>query len=256
MKRLKLAQSMHLLFLVCLLFTAIISVFIVKSKTGTAIFVMSDKAYDNIYTTSQDYEYYSNYISLYQSIPRIRGLNDRYFEKKLNKSIYKLSSQNRKNIISISRLYNENLLKDKLPPIKFEYTEKFSVIPSIKPYYNIAFFKYKYSGGAHGETSVNYLVINTQINSVVKLQDLFKSNINYLEILNKELSIQLQLLQDKNEIPLYKNPNEIKISAEQDFYIDVHGNIVIVFNVYEIAPYAAGTIEVIIPSYNISMYMK
>ena len=255
-KRSRLTRVIYLFILTTILCTGTIASLIVRSKSSTAIFVTSDKVYSNIYITSKQFQYYKDYISLHQSVPQIRGLDNRNFERKLNKMILHSSTKSRQSMIESSRNYNKNSIKDKLPAIKFEYTEGFSVIPSINPYYNLALFSYKYSGGAHGESTINYIVLDTKSNSIVHLKDIFKSNVDYLYILNNQLAVQLTSLQETTSIPLYIQPKDVSISENQNFYIDVDGNIVIVFNIYEIAPYVAGTIEVIIPKSNISIYMK
>ena len=248
----KSTKSIYLLFLGV---TILISLY-TKSKPGVAIFVISDKLYDNITTTSNTYQYNTKYISVYQSIPHINGLTDPYFQKSLNLKILKKSKQNQKNIINISKNYNKTSIRYKLPLVKFEYTESFSVIPSIKPYYNIAFFEYNYSGGAHGSSFIQHTVIDTQTNTIIKLKDLFKPNIDYLSILNQEVRLKIESLYNVDKIPIYIYPNKISLSTEQDFYINKKGDIVLVFNEYEIAPYSAGIIEVNIPISNIAMYIK
>ena len=256
MKRLKLTQVMYLLFIACAILINFDFILMAKSKPGSAIFVMSDNIYNDIYTTSKKHEYYSEYISLYQCTPQIRGLTDKNFQKSLNKQLVNASKKNRNMMIDISKRYNQDIIKDKLSPTKFEYSENYCIIPSFKPYYNIATFTYKYSGGAHGEGTVDYMVLNTETNTIVTLKDLFKPNIDYLNILNHQLEIQLTTLVNKSQIPLYNTPNDIKLSNNQNFYINNTGDIIIVFNVYEIAPYASGIIEVLIPRTNISMYLK
>jgi hypothetical protein len=103
---------------------------------------------------------------------------------------------------------------------------------------------YSYTGGAHGLTLQKPYNINTQTGEKISLKDIFKENINYKNIINEEIKKQIK------KDPTIYFPNVLEIVDEagykQPFYITKDG-IVVYYDLYEIAPYAAGIREFKIP---------
>ena len=75
----------------------------------------------------------------------------------------------------------------------------------------------------------------------LNLSDLFKDEVNYKEVINNEIRKQIEDMaqKDKENAGVYQFTT---ISDNQKFYIQ-DDNIVIFFDLYEIAPYAAGIPE-------------
>ena len=109
---------------------------------------------------------------------------------------------------------------------------------------------YKYSGGAHGYYEYVPYNIDMRNGKIFNLKDMFKDNVDYKIIINDEINNQIKALSNKEE-----NLDQIydfySIKDNQKFYIE-DGNIVIIFDLYEIAPYAAGIPEF---SINASKYI-
>ena len=76
---------------------------------------------------------------------------------------------------------------------------------------------------------------------ILNLSDLFKDKVNYKEVINNEIRKQIEdmVKKDKENAGVYQFTT---ISDNQKFYIQ-DDNIVIFFDLYEIAPYAAGIPE-------------
>ena len=216
-----------------------------KDKPGTAIFVMCDTPC--IMTTTKHIFKDSPIVSLDIKVPQLHGLSDKKFEKKLNKSFLRTAQDKAEDTIKNAEDYNKLSLEQQLPALKHEYLSNYTIIETVDPYFVIEFLEYAYSGGAHGLSTQTYVTVDTLQNTIVTLQSLFKENSNYLNIINNEISRQIQERISTGEYFFTGTDGFSSIKIDQPFYINTNGDIVIVFNVYEIAPYAAGVIEFIIP---------
>ena len=86
------------------------------------------------------------------------------------------------------------------------------------------------------------------------LENLFKENIDYKTVINEEIRIQIEELikSDKQNKGIYEFKS---IGDKQKFYIQ-DDNLVVYFDLYEIAPYAAGIPEFIINVNKIDHILK
>lgn len=100
---------------------------------------------------------------------------------------------------------------------------------------------YKYSGGAHGYYEDVSYNIDMRNGTDIKLSDLFKESSDYKNVINTEIRRQIEELVKKD--PQYNGIYEFNgINDNQKFYIQ-DSNVVIYFDLYEIAPYPAGIPE-------------
>ena len=78
----------------------------------------------------------------------------------------------------------------------------------------------------------------------VELKDIFKEGFEYKDIINKEINRQISKDPDR-----YFSGKDgfVGISEDQSFYIK-NNTLIIYFGLYEIAPYASGISEFIIPN--------
>lgn len=213
-----------------------------KEKPGAAIFVIATE--NSISACPKSYTHQSEVISLDIKVPQLYGLTDSKFEKEFNQRLLKEAVQRKKYAISEAELYNKDMIRDGLKPIKFEYLESYSIIPSPLPYYTLELFKYQYSGGAHGLGELSYITIDTKKNSIISLEDLFKPTVDYKALINNQIKEQINVRIKQGEFFFVGDDGFVSIKDQQNFYINQNGIITIVFNVYEIAPYAAGAIEI------------
>lgn len=101
---------------------------------------------------------------------------------------------------------------------------------------------YAFSGGAHGLTIMKSLTFDVTTGKLYSLEDLFKKDSNYVDVLSEIIKLQIK----ERQIPLITEFNKIK--PDQDFYI-ADKALVIYFQLYELAPYAYG-----FPQFPISVY--
>lgn len=101
---------------------------------------------------------------------------------------------------------------------------------------SVVFNSETYSGGTHGVQSLNSINMNAESGEFYQFKDLFKDD-TYKVTINNLITEEINRNQD------YYYPNALEILKDYDsnykFYID-GSNIVVYFNPYEIAPYAAG----------------
>lgn len=212
-----------------------------KDKPGTAIFVMADAPCIMASTKHIHKDTSTLYLDI--KVPQVHGFSDKRFEKSLNHRFLQEGTTKAKTAVQNATTYNKQSLETNIPPLKFEYLSNFTIIESISPYFVIEFLDYEYSGGAHGLSTQKYIVLDTINNTEVSLKSIFKENTPYIERINNEIAKQISERTTKGEYFFTGSDGFTGIKDTTQFYIDKHGQIVIVFNVYEIAPYAAGAIS-------------
>ncbi|MGM9535333.1 MAG: DUF3298 and DUF4163 domain-containing protein [Intestinibacter sp.] len=127
---------------------------------------------------------------------------------------------------------------------QFAISSDFEVKKNTDKVFSILIKYYRYSGGAHG--NYEYVPYNIDLTSgrVFILNDVFKENLKYQEVINQEIRRQIRELNIKNNLPeestqLYSF-NGIK--EGQKFYL-TDDKIIVFFDLYDIAPYVAGIPE-------------
>ena len=162
---------------------------------------------------------------------------------------------------SIMKFFNDSQQQAKdyyegLPEIenKFVANVDFDIKKNSDDILSIIIKYYKYAGGAHGEYENVAYNIDIKNGKFISLKDLFKEEIDYKSIINEEIRSQIEDLIKSNEEN--KGVYEFKsISDNQKFYIQ-DDNLVIYFDLYEIAPYAAGIPEFMININKIDHILK
>lgn len=172
-------------------------------------------------------------------IPQISGLSSKVYESKLNREIESIA------IEDIEKF--ENILESNSTTgsseLKINYDIKYD--GKIK---SLIVSTYRFiSGEANGITRKDYYNIDTRVNKTLELKDLFKSDTNYKNVINKEINSQIN--QDKEKY--FQDGKGFKsIEENQGFYFDTIGNIMIEFPIGEIGPRSSGT-----PVFKISNYI-
>jgi hypothetical protein len=89
--------------------------------------------------------------------------------------------------------------------------------------------------------------------NIITLSDLYGQDTDYIDTISKEIKRQMQdrMATDENNIYFIKSDEEPsgfdKITDDTNFYIDENGNVVIVFDEYEVAPGYMGVVEFTLP---------
>jgi len=185
----------------------------------------------------------TSYFSMDVNIPVVKGLKNGSFEKQLNSEI-----ENK--ILSFgSKLEQDGKEYEKLAKEKGFPVHPYELIVDYKVQYNknnllsYTMDVYYYTGGAHGMTERYAYNIDNKASKVLMLQDLFKKDYNYKEVINNEV---MEEIKESPEGTYFSN--EFKtISDNQPFYLTDKG-IIVYFGLYEIAPYVSGIPEFTIPA--------
>ncbi|MGL4345528.1 MAG: DUF3298 and DUF4163 domain-containing protein [Cellulosilyticaceae bacterium] len=216
---------------------------------GRAIFVMAPDYPIQIGTKAITCQ--NKVININVKVPQIKGFKNTQFEKQLNKSFLKEAVARKKQLTAEAKINDKHAKTLGYPTKTYELIRNFTIKQTIDPYVVIGIFEYTYTGGAHGLSDQKYIVINKDTSEIITLKDLFEKNTPYQKTISEE--IKKQIPKKKAEgIMFFDDIGAFEsIADDQTFYIDQEGNLVVVFNVYEIAPYVSGIIEFTIPKENI-----
>lgn len=226
-----------------------------RSTPGTAIFVMAHQPL-SLTLESKQLKYEDSDIKLNMKVPQILEEKNDTFRKEFNKETLRIAKEHKQEMISMAKNYNKDLKRDGLSPVVFEYLEDFSVIETLEPYYTLALFKYQYNGGAHGISQVDYLTLDLTNRQIMTLGNFFNKKLDYQHILDTIIKEQITARSINQNEFFYPVNGACLIKNSQPFFFDVKGNLNIVFNAYEIAPYSSGILYFTIPHEQILPYMK
>lgn len=153
------------------------------------------------------------------------------------------------------REFKDELVGD-VPPnpsaldIKYKY---YFFVP--ERFVSIQFYEYSYlSGAAHPNTEtyvVNYDFVN---NRDLSLREIFKSDVNYLNIISEYCINQLKT-RKFGEVDFIKDGAAPVDRNYHDWNITKDG-LLIVFDAYQVAPYVYGKQTVVIPYTHLKPYLK
>lgn len=107
-----------------------------------------------------------------------------------------------------------------------------------------------FQSAGSGSESYKFYTIDKRSGRQIQIGDLFQENSGYAEVLNEDIRNQMRAAMAEDEMNSYWVDNtdmpEINwtgIKEEQNFYLDEKGNIVVVFDEYEVAPGYMGAQE-------------
>lgn len=129
------------------------------------------------------------------------------------------------------------------PTFPYEIYSKYTLTNDSKDIISLYNDYYEFLGGAHGITIRTSYTIDKEKENFLLLKDLFISGYDYKDIINKEIRTQIS----KESENYFDSGSEFKgINDNQGFYID-GDNLVIYYQIYDIAPYVFGIPEFKIP---------
>lgn len=105
-------------------------------------------------------------------------------------------------------------------------------------------------GGSNSFSKFYHINKNTE--AVIELKDLFKENSDYITLISDNIKKQMADQMSKDEGLTYFNNKDTAdsfntIKSDQNFYFNTNGELVIVFDKYEVAPGFMGEVEFTIP---------
>lgn len=176
-------------------------------------------------------------------IPQLEDGNDKnkidIINKKINDDIIPKALEGEK---TAKNYYGE--LNAEAPEFKFEINSRYTVTTDNDSLISIYNDYYEFLGGAHGATTRTSYTVDKKLEELLELKDLFKEGYDYKTIINNE--IKKQIAEDKDKF--FETADKFKgIAENQNFYIK-DKVLIIYYQQYDIAPYAAG-----IPEFNIPL---
>ncbi|MDD6571171.1 MAG: RsiV family protein [Thermoflexaceae bacterium] len=105
---------------------------------------------------------------------------------------------------------------------------------------------------ASGYEFSRFYHIDKKNDKVVCLKDLFPENPDYIRIISEEIKKQMKEQMEDGTCMYFLEGDELvdgfsEISENQNFYFNADGNLVIVFNEYEVGPGSIGAPEFVMP---------
>lgn len=179
------------------------------------------------------------YLKIDVKIPQIVGMTNKEGENKINKEINLWA----KNWVedaeeNIKDIFGKN--PEFIPNQPYELSNKYEISYKSDKIVSILMEYYQYLGGAHGITLRKSYNIDLETGKDLKLQDLFRENVPYNNKICEEIKKDIK-----------ENPNNYFVTGENvqcsDLYYLTDDNIIIYYQIYDIAPYVYGFPEFKIP---------
>lgn len=183
-------------------------------------------------------------------IPKLIGFKNKDFENKLNGEILESIIEFKNNTEELSIMDHKYAKENKYDIPKYNCTVDYKVNHISNNLVSLTIQFAKFTGGAYVvEENVTY---NIDVNNekILNLEDLFYDKENYMEIINKNIKGQLK---EKENIYFVDKFTSVKETSK--FYID-KDNIVLYFDMNEIAPYVIGIPEFKIPLKELNLRIK
>lgn len=130
----------------------------------------------------------------------------------------------------------------------YEFSVDYRVVDYSDTVKTFVFDVYQYTGGAHGLPYTTTMTFDFETESLIELKDLFKPGSEYLQLLSDLASADLLAREDgmmgdevwvrEGTAPTLENFARFALTPRE---------LILYFDVYQVAPYAAGKQEVVIP---------
>ncbi len=116
-------------------------------------------------------------------------------------------------------------------------------------------------GAAHGMNTIDTYVFDKKLEKVVDITDMFTPGSGYLQFLSTYARQDLEAQSKKGDLGLTYNENMLKEGTEGTFdnfrlALPTKDGLVIYFTEYQVAPYAAGPQQVVIPYEKLKPYIN
>lgn len=216
---------------------------------GRAIFVMAPDY--PIHVQSRSMTSHDHHLHVNMKVPQLKGLRSKAFEKQLNKQLQEDARNSKEELGAKASAHAKQAKSLGIAVKDYELIRNFRIKPSIEPYLVIGVFEYRYTGGNHGMAQQKYVVIDKALQKIITLPELFKADTDYESILTQEIIKQLPYKKSTGVVFVKNREGINTIDEDQTFYVNEKGDIVLVFNIYEVTSYGSGTIEFVIPKENI-----
>lgn len=187
--------------------------------------------------------YSKDYVSTNIYKPQV-VLDNKEVEEKINSKISKVISSFEEEIVALAKKDNEFYLSNKLEPKQYVVFVNYIVTNNSDNILSITLSLYSYLGGAHGSTRDVSFNFDTRTGNNGSLKDFFGNNSSYKDII---LSNIKKTVAENPEMYFKEAVDKLtEIPYNQKFYL-TKDTLIVYFDEYAIAPYAAGRVQFKIP---------
>lgn len=178
--------------------------------------------------------------------PQVSGLSNQYAQKNINNKLKHeaiLANNNRLKLIEDEKQEKKSWDSSKGPWRPYEYKFTYKVPFNENNKLSIIYYEYYYTGGAHGGTNGKTFNFDLKTGDYIPLSSIIRG---------KQKEIQkytYDMLQKKYEgYVLIHSPFGILLNDQDRLWVFNKKGITLIFKEYEVAAYAAGMPEIIVPS--------
>ncbi|MBP0725637.1 DUF3298 and DUF4163 domain-containing protein [Bacillus sp. RG28] len=178
--------------------------------------------------------------------PQIKGLANQKAQRKINATLLKeaqSANKNRLKLLEDERIAKKDWKSSLGPWRPYEYKFTYKIPYNDNNHLSVIYYQYIYTGGAHGNTKGRAINFNTSTGEVIPLSKVINGKQKVIQ------NYAYNILQKKYKgYTLIHSANEIALSDQDRLWVFDKSGIKLIFNEYEVAAYAAGMPEVVIPS--------
>ncbi len=117
----------------------------------------------------------------------------------------------------------------------------------------IAVNSYLNTGGAHGNMNISFLNFNSQTGEILQIEDYIKNRKDFLKLVESHFDLEIEKKLDEDNFNDYFFGDDFQLPENIGFSDE---GIILLYNVYEIAPYSKGITEFTIPFEEVLQYIK
>lgn len=217
-----------------------------KNDSNSLPFVLAERRYDldgmKLVLKEQNEENSKQKFSIETSYPRLTGSDERAenFNKTISGFVTKASNEFRKDSRSAAAD-----LQDNPDSPGYLLNISYETIHADPNVISLIFKNYAFTGGAHGNTASKVFNYDMNRGQWLKLGDLFQPNSNYLKVISDYCiaKIKSRNISDDDWI---RNGAGPKKENYENWNITPQG-LMITFDAYQVAAYAAGPQEIVVP---------
>ncbi len=208
-----------------------------KSTTFNTMVISEEMKYDDVTVLNYRIEYPEFVSDNYKK--SIRAVNQFYKGEALA-----LQNNFRTKLYRMAVEQYLDDIKNGFPVHVFEALQTFEVTYNKACIISLYFDNYRYTGGAHGLTVRTSQTWNLKTGKMLKLRELYKCSDNYKSYIKKKIIEQIR----ENPDIYFVNYEELveQTFDVNNFYCTPQG-VVVYFQQYDIAPYASGIREFLLP---------
>lgn len=171
-------------------------------------------------------------------IPQISGMDNQVNQKAVNKYLY---NQIQGDLTEFQKTVVEYQADaGNAANQKFSFGSSYSVKYFRSFIISVVQSEYWYTGGAHGMAQLKAANINTVSGQIYTLEQIFRKNSDWLNVLNKNIASQIEGMKEADGY-------DFKSISKYDQFYFIEEGLVIYFQPYEIGPWAIGMPKFVIP---------